>query len=453
MKIVALNGLLGYGYSEQALNNAFVDPPDYVGVDGGSSDPGPYYLGSGSSFTNRMAVKRDVSLALPLALAAKAPFIVGTAGGSGSRVHLEWLRDIVLEIAREKGLSFKLALIYTDVDAQYVIEKLEAGDVTPMGNLDLTREAALGACRIVSQIGVAPIITALSAGADVVLAGRACDTAIYAAPCLMHGYDPGLAFHMAKVMECGALCATPAAAADVMQGYIEADHFSLTPANTNRRCTVAGVAAHTMYEQAEPCRIYEPDGVIDLTDAIYTQTDARTVRVSGSRFIPAETRTLKIEGVRRAGNRAISIADVREPETIKCLDEIFVGVCAFVRENLAGKVDAGDYTLQLRKFGMPLLPELTPDAPTHDCGVILDVVASTQQIADTVLALARARMLHFDYDGRKCTAGNLAFPYSPSDLHMGDVYTFCIYHLVHADDLSETSRIEYSIVGGEPCSD
>ena len=56
MKLVALNGLLGYGYSELSLRNAFVEPPDFVGVDGGSSDPGPYYLGSGQSFTNRSAV-------------------------------------------------------------------------------------------------------------------------------------------------------------------------------------------------------------------------------------------------------------------------------------------------------------------------------------------------------------------------------------------------------------
>ena len=48
MKIVALNGLLGYGYSEEALNIAFSEKVDYIGVDAGSTDPGPYYLGSGN---------------------------------------------------------------------------------------------------------------------------------------------------------------------------------------------------------------------------------------------------------------------------------------------------------------------------------------------------------------------------------------------------------------------
>ena len=37
MKIVALCGLLGYGYSEEALNIAFSEKVDYVGVDAGST--------------------------------------------------------------------------------------------------------------------------------------------------------------------------------------------------------------------------------------------------------------------------------------------------------------------------------------------------------------------------------------------------------------------------------
>ena len=112
MKIVALCGLLGYGYSEEALNNAFSEKVDYVGVDAGSTDPGPYYLGSGKSFTDRVSVKRDLSLALPKALEHKAPLIIGTAGGAGAREHTEWLVDIIREIAKEQELSFKMGVIY-----------------------------------------------------------------------------------------------------------------------------------------------------------------------------------------------------------------------------------------------------------------------------------------------------------------------------------------------------
>ena len=51
MRILALNGLLGYGYNVESLINEFKKKtPDYVGVDAGSTDPGPYYLGSGKAY-------------------------------------------------------------------------------------------------------------------------------------------------------------------------------------------------------------------------------------------------------------------------------------------------------------------------------------------------------------------------------------------------------------------
>lgn len=438
MKLLALNGLLGYGYSADALKAAFCQAPDFVGVDGGSTDPGPYYLGSGTSFTDRNAVKRDISLALPLALRAHAPFIVGTSGGSGSRAHVDWLRQIVLEIAEEQRLSFRLAVIYTDVTAEYVLNKQRHGRLTPMGRgLDPDESAIRSCTHIVSQIGAEPIVRALQNGADVVLAGRACDTAIYAAPCLMRGYDPGLAFHMAKIMECGAMCATPVAAADGMQAFMGPTYFQLVPASEHRKCTISGVAAHTMYEQANPYLIYEPDGVIDLRQSQYQQIDPRTVRVSGSRFMPAKTKTLKLEGAALAGFRSISIAGVADPATIAHIDEILQAVRRFVSGNVPD-ISEDDYIIQLRRYG-----------GQPDLCVVLDVVGKTQSIADTVLALARARMLHCDYAGRKSTAGNLAFPYSPSDIHMGAVYQFCIYHLAQVDDFCETANTVWQQVGGD----
>lgn len=449
MKLVALNGLLGYGYSAESLELAFVQPPDFVGVDGGSSDPGPFYLGSGQSFTNRSAVKRDLALVLPKALKAGAPLIVGTSGGCGSKVHLHWLRDIVKEIAQEENLSFKIALIYTDVDNAYVLEKLKACKIQSMGNLELTEETAAKANRIVSQIGAEPFIEALQSGAQVILAGRACDTAIYASPCLLRGYDPGLAFHMAKIMECGAMCATPVAAADVMMAEIEKDCFRLTPANPNRRCLVPGVAAHSMYEQADPRYLVEPDGTVDLTGCQFRQVDERTVEVSGSKWIPAKKPTLKLEGTMMAGYRTISIAAIQDPMTIAHVDEIFAGVQAFVAQNTAGRYTDADYMLSLRKYGTPIPGAPVPELPNCTLGIVLDAVGRTQAIADEIMALARARMLHYDYPGRKSTAGNLAFPYSPSDIHMGEVYTFCIYHLAEVDSLTETAKVTLEQVGGQ----
>lgn len=430
MKIVSLCGLLGYGYSEEALNIAFNEPVDYVGVDAGSTDPGPYYLGSGKSFTDRGAVKRDLALAIPKVLKHKAPLIIGSAGGAGADVHTDWLVDIIKEIAKEKKLSFKLATIYSDVSKDYVSEKLLAGKIVPMcETFPLDQEMIGQSERIVSQIGIAPIIKALDAKMDIIVVGRACDTAIYAAPCIYNGYPEGLAFHMAKIMECGAMCSEPVAAADVMQGYMHEDYFELRPANPARRCTVERVAAHTLYEQTDPYYIYEPDGCVDLRQAQFEQVDERTVRISGAIFYEAEEKSLKLEGVKKIGYRTVCIGGIYDPLTIHNIENIKAIVSDFISQNAA--INATDYSLQFRNYG----------GEESNLGIIIDVVGKTQEIADTICSLARSRILHCDYPGRKSSAGNIAFPFSPSDIHVGAVYEFSVFHLAKVDSLDETARM------------
>ena len=448
MRIVALNGLLGYGYTLEGFQRAMSMDIDYIGVDAGSTDPGPYFLGSGTSFTNRSAVKRDVALVLPYTLEKKVPFIIGTAGGSGGNVHVEWLRAIIEEIATEKNLNFKMAVIQSEVSKEYVKEKLRTGKIIEMGKgLTLSEEVIDKCTRIVSQIGIDPYIKALDEGADVILAGRSCDTAIYAAPAIRAGMKKGVAFHMAKIMECGAMCSIPLAAADVMTAEFEEDNFILEPANPMRRCTVERVAAHTMYEQSNPYYIYEPDGVIDLRESRYEQISDRAVRVSNSKLLEAEVKTLKLEGSMLEGYRTISVGGINDPETILRIDSIFNTVKAFLGENLKGTISTEDYNITLRKYGEPLPGSVIHEKPQCNLGIIIDVVAKTQDIANTICSLARARMLHTDYEGRKTTAGNVAFPYSPSDIPCGPVYTFGIYHLTQVDNLCETSKISYVEVG------
>jgi len=432
VKIVALNGLLGYGYNEESLEAAFSEKVDYLGVDAGSTDPGPYYLGSGKSFTDRGAVKRDLSLALPKALEHKAPFIIGTAGGAGSSEHVAWLKEILLEIAKEQNLMFTLGTVYSDVTREYVLEKFDRRLISNMSDeFPLCREDIENSTRIVSQIGIAPIIELLNKKVDVIICGRACDTAIYAAPCILNGYNEGLAFHMAKIMECGGMCAEPVAAADVMQGYMYDDYFELKPANPAKRCTVDRVAAHTLYEQTNPYLIFEPDGVCDLTNSKFEQVDERTVRVSGSVFREAEEKTLKLEGVKCSGYRTICPSAIYDSKTIENIDLIIDTVTNFVKDNTAKTLPENSYTITFKTVG----------GAESSFGIIMDIVGDTQEIADTVCALARSRMLHCDYDGRKSSAGNLAFPFSPSDIHVGPVYEFSVFHLTKVDSLLETSEI------------
>lgn len=64
----------------------------------------------------------------------------------------------------------------------------------------------------------------------------------------------------------------------------------------------------------------------------------------------------------------------------------------------------------------------------------MEAISPTQEQADTLVSVTRSTLLHYGYPGRISTAGNLAFPFSPSDIRAGDVYGFSIYHLMQVDD-------------------
>ena len=120
LRYLSLCGLLGYGYSPVSLQNALAQELDFVGVDGGSTDPGPYYLGSGKGFVKRLQVKRDLSLVLPEIKKRGIPLIIGSAGGSGAKPHVDSTLEIIAEIARENALEFNVAVIYSDLTAEFM---------------------------------------------------------------------------------------------------------------------------------------------------------------------------------------------------------------------------------------------------------------------------------------------------------------------------------------------
>ena len=70
---------------------------------------------------------------------------------------------------------------------------------------------------------------------------------------------------------------------------------------------------------------------------------------------------------------------------------------------------------------------------SHELGIVIEVLADSQDEANTVCSLTRSTLLHYGYPGRVATAGNLAFPFSPSDVQAGTVFEFALYHLMPID--------------------
>jgi hypothetical protein len=432
--ILAPTGSLGYGFDTEALERGMEQKPAAIVVDAGSTDPGPHYLGSGEMLVPRVAVERELDQMLKHAMRAGIPLVVGSCGASGSNLGVAWTRDIVLDLAKRNGWHFKLATIHAEVSPQLVVSSLRSGKLLDFeaGSMP-TEEEILGSSRIVAQMGPEPIIKALRAGAQVVLTGRACDDAVVAALPLHLGYNPALAFHMGKILECGALAAEPMSM-DVMIGTLDNDGFVVEPGRMGQRCTVASVAGHSLYEREDPYRQRGPGHLIDMTETQFTQLDGRRVRVSGTRCVEERPYRVKLEGARCVGYRTISIAGIRCPTMISRLDSIIAANRSYVEDYFKTNER---YSLLYHTYGKnAVMGELEPNksASPHELGLVMEVVAPTQELAHAICHVAAGKLLHQPYEGIKNNSGSLAFLYSPSDTDMGPVYEFSVYHLLEVSD-------------------
>ena len=431
LKILSPSGIVGYGFPEESFRRGVAQKPDLIACDGGSTDPGPYYLGSGIPFTNATAVKRDMTLMLKAACQLNIPLVIGTAGGCGADVHVAREVEIIRQIAKEEKLSFKMAVISSEFDKDTLIQELHNGNIEKLGPAPVvTEKDMLDSTHIVAQMGIEPIIQALDQGAQVVICGRCYDPAAFAAPAIRLGYDQALALHLGKILECAAICATPGSASDCIMGYLGEDYFCVEPLNPDRKCTPISVSAHTLYEKTNPYILPGPGGHLDLSDCVFTAESDRRVKVTGSRFVPEAVPSVKLEGAKGAGFRTISICGNRDPIFISQIDDILENLKRRTKENISADFDYQLDFIVYGKNGVMGSLEPTDQITSHEIGIVIDVVADTQEHSAAVCSVARSTLLHYGYPGRIATAGNLAFPFSPSDIKVGEIYVFSIYALL-----------------------
>lgn len=445
--VLSPTGILGYGFPLASFRRGLEKGPDLVAVDAGSSDPGPHYLGAGTSFTSRSAVKRDLDIILPAVVEAGIPFIVGSAGGAGAKPHVDWTMDILNEVVLERKLAFSLAVIYADISRSDVLRALEEGQIQPLGPAgELTKKDVSESVRIVGQMGIGPVAEALRHGSQVVICGRCYDPSVFAAPAILRGFPAGLAYHMGKILECAAIAATPGSGCDCVMGTLHEDAFVLESMNPERTFTRTSTAAHTLYEKSDPYRLPGPDGEIDLHDTVFEEIGGGHVRVSGTRYSSAAP-TVKLEGVRSAGFRTTCIAGVRDPVLIGQIDSALGSVRELAEDRFS--LRHGEDHLHFHIYGRnAVMGDLEPQRaePSHELGIVIDAIAPEQERAHALCGFVRSTLLHYGYPGRISTAGNLALLYSPSDIDCGETYAFNMNHLMTGEDPDSLFPIEYAEV-------
>lgn len=443
IRILGASGQLGYGIPTPAFSAGLDRQPHLIGCDMGSIDIGPYYLGSGELATAPASTRRDLKKVLLGALKHKIPLVIGSAGSAGAKPHLDQTLALVREIAREDGLKFRMAVLRADVDKAVLKTALKSNGVTPIDDMpSLNDEEVDAAANIVGQMGMSAFQRALAEGVDVVIAGRACDTAIFAALPAMTGFPVGPAMHMAKIIECASLCCIPGGR-DTILATLDHEGFELDSMAPQRRATPVSVAAHSLYEQSDPFTVYEPEGRLDLARATYHAIDNRRTRVVGAQWEEAKTSWVKIEGSRKVGERAVLLCGTADPKFIAQSDKLLKEVEIVVRD-LVCEDTPEDYVLTWRVYGVQgvrMTPAVQQAAPP-EAFIMAECIAPTRERAAEVVRTTKQYLLHHGYEGRLSTGGNLAFPFTPPEVSIGPAYRFNIYHLMRTADLAGLFPLE-----------
>ena len=269
-----------------------------------------------------------------------------------------------------------------DIPRPLLIEAIHSEKVTSFDGMPpLTEEDVTEAAHIVGQMGMGPFRKALESDVDVIVAGRACDTAIFASLPALLGFPVGLAMHMAKIIECGSLCCVPGGR-DPILAELDHDGFVLESMNPDRRATPTSVAAHSLYEQSDPFTMREPDGTLDLSHARYEAVDDRRTRVSGATWRDTTQPTIKLEGARKIGERAVLLCGSADPRFIAQCKALLPKVADLV-QSLVCEEQPMDYTLRFRVYGIDgvrmVVPENEP--PPGEVFIMGECIAPTRERA------------------------------------------------------------------------
>ena len=144
-KVLVPSGVLGLGFDIEALKNGLNRKPDIISIDGGSTDSGPYSLGSGTSKYSRSAIKSEWKILMKAREEAKIPLLIGSSGTCGTDEMVDWMEDITIELAQEMGQSIKITKLYCEQDKEFIKtsfknQKISSLDPSPKIDTDIIQD-------------------------------------------------------------------------------------------------------------------------------------------------------------------------------------------------------------------------------------------------------------------------------------------------------------------------
>jgi hypothetical protein len=380
---------------------------------------------------------------------AKIPLLIGSSGTCGTDEMVDWMEDITIELAEEMGQSIKITKLYCEQNKEFIKtsfkkQKISSLDPSPKLDADIIHDMS----HIVALAGAEQIQECIKTGADIILAGRTTDTAIISALPLMKGADPGGSWHGAKIAECGALCSNNPTSGVVLVEF-DKSGFTVEAMASNASCTPESVAAHMLYENADPFILYEPGGYMDVTNANYRLEKNGKVRVDGANWLKSGTYNVKLEGAKITGYQTSLLVLLRDQNYVENAKTWVSKLSNFLKKQIKEKMelDTPLYSLEFRLIGVNgTLGELeTKVSEPTEVGVLCIITSKKTSISNEIAKLINPFLLHYPLTDNE-ELPTFAFPYSPVHSDRGCVYEFVLNHTLELNHPMEAFRIKISEV-------
>ena len=448
IKVLVPSGVLGLGFDLEALNNGVKNNPDIISIDGGSTDSGPYSLGSGTSKYSRAAIKAEWKSLMIAREKANVPLVIGSCGTCGTNGMVDWMENITIELAEELNQNIKIAKLYCQQEKNFIKKNFQLSKIFPLNPAPMLNDQLIEEMtNIVALAGAEQIQECINTGAEIILAGRTTDTAIISALPLMKGANPGSSWHGAKVVECGALCSTNPTSGVVMVEF-DKTGFTVEPMSKNAFCTSETVAAHMLYENADPYILHEPGGYMDVTYSNYYNIDKKKVRVEGAKWHPSKQYSVKLEGAKIAGYQSSLLVLLRDKKYVENVKKWTDKLSKFLKKEINDRmdIDTSEYSLEFRHIGLnSTLGELEKNIRSPVEVGVLCLITSKNQISTEIAKLINPFLLHFPLSSNE-ELPTFAFPFSPVHSDRGCVYEFALNHILELDNPMDAFQIEISEV-------
>jgi hypothetical protein len=428
-----------------------LERPDFIIADAGSSDMGPRPLGADQHVSLEAWQRHDLEVMLVEARRLGVPMIVGSASDTGTDRGVDQFVRLIEEISQEHRLPpFRLAAIYSEQPIEGLKRRMADGcrieglDGRPDADLSVLERTT----RAVAVMNAEPIRAALAQGAEVVIAGRSSDCALFAAPLLEAGFSPATAYYTGKLMECASFCAEPYMGKESIMGEVAGEEVRITAMHPEQRCTPASIASHAMYERTNPFREYVAGGHVDMTNCRYEQVGPRTTRAMGQVFVAAPSCKVKLEGAGFVGERRLAVVGIRDPYTIGLIDKAIAWAKGKIAERF-GPIGEG-YQVFYHLYGRnAVMKELDPkpEFMPHELGIVVEAVHPDGAKAQEICALAARNLFYARLPEVKGTAGAAAL--MSDEILIGEAgFEWTLNHVIEVADPMELFRTRFRTIGG-----